>query len=204
MSEGQFSAADLEPSDEEKQAARRSLLDRVGAAVGALAAGVWVGGMIALGACAAPFVFSLTPDPYSGNAMSAAFARFDQIALGAAVLLLAAEVVRTWAAGPRGRTIPARIRRMLGILMAAGAAYVGLSLTPRIAQMHVDGVRRMVGPEGALLERIHKQAEAVGKAEVVMGVALLLLHVFTIKARRPEDFDDDSFSPGPLPPGPRS
>jgi len=202
MSEGQFSAEDLEPSDEEKQAARRSMVDRVGAAVGALAAGVWAGGMIALGVCAAPFVFRLTPDPYSGNAMSAAFARFDQIALGAAVVLLAAEVGRTWAAGPRGRTIFVRVRRMLAMLMAAGAAYIGLSLTPRITQMHLDGVRRMVGPEGALLERVHKQAEAVGKAEVVMGIALVLLHVFTLNVRRPED-EDDAFSPGPLPPGPR-
>ena len=61
---------------------------RLAAAVGALAAGVWVGGMVALGACAAPFVFRMTPAPYSGDAMGAAFARFDQIALGAAVALL--------------------------------------------------------------------------------------------------------------------
>jgi len=202
MSEGRFTAEDLEPSDDDKRAERRLQIDRVGAALGVLAAGIWVGGMIALGACAAPFVFSLTPDPFSGNAMSAAFARFDQIAIGASVVLLGAEVARTWAAGPRGRTIPVRIRRMLAILMAFGAAYVGLSLTPRIAQMHLDGVRRMRGPEGQVLEKIHKQAEAVGKAEVVGGIALVLLHVFTLSVRRPED-DDDSFSPGPLPPGPQ-
>jgi putative copper export protein len=201
MSETQFSAADLEPSEEEKQAARRALVDRIAATAAVVASGVWVGGMIALGACAAPFVFRMTPDPFSGDAMSAAFARFDQIALFAAVVVLGAEVTRTWVAGPRGRVLLPRIRRVIGISMAIGAAYTGLSLTPQITNLHRAGVRRGVGPEGHVLERIHKRAEAVGKAEVAFGVALVALHIFTLGVRRPED--DEECSPGPLPPGPR-
>src|SRR5580693_6128021 len=103
MNDDRFSASDLEPDTEEVQATRRALVERVATTVAVLAAGVWVGGMTALGACAAPFVFRLTPAPYSGDAMGAAFARFDQIALGAAALLLGAEVTRTWASGARGR-----------------------------------------------------------------------------------------------------
>lgn len=204
MNETRFTAADLEPSDEEKQAARRLAVDRTAATLGALAAGIWVGGMIALGVCAAPFVFRMTPDPFSGDAMGAAFARFDQIALGAAVVLLGAEVARTWASGPGGRGILPRVRRMTAFAMAACAAYIGLSLTPRISELHRSGVRRGFGPEGEVLEQVHKRAEAIGKAEVVLGVALVALHVFTLRARRPEDdLEDLDPSPGPLPPGPR-
>ena len=199
MNETRFSAADLEPSDDDRGAARRWLVERVAATVAVLAAGVWVGGMIALGACAAPFVFRLTPAPYSGDAMGSAFARFDQIALGAAVVLLGAEVARTWAAGARARTSASRVRRVAAVIMAACAAYIGLSLTPQINELHRTGARRGEGPQGEELERIHKTAEAVGKAETGLGVLVVALHVFTLAARRPDD-EDETYT-APKPPG---
>ncbi|WP_437674416.1 DUF4149 domain-containing protein [Sorangium sp. So ce131] len=199
--EPQFSEADLAPSPEERAASRRLLIDRAAASTAALAAGAWAGGMVALGACAAPFVFRLTPAPYSGDAMTAAFARFDQLALGAAVILLGAEVVRTWAAGRRGVGPAARVRRVLAMVIAGCAAYVGLALTPRIAALHRDGARRGEGELGMELERAHRRAELAGRAEVFLGASLVVLHVFTLGARRPEL--DDEEADAPLPPGPR-
>ncbi|MGK3999155.1 DUF4149 domain-containing protein [Sorangium sp. So ce1024] len=200
--EAQFSEDDLAPSPEERAAARRSLIDRVAASVAALAAGAWAGGMVALGACAAPFVFRLAPAPFSGDAMSAAFARFDQLALGAAVILLGAEVARTWAAGRRGAGHAARVRRVVAMVLAGCAAYVGLALTPRIAALHREGARRGEGALGVELERAHRRAELAGRAEVFLGASLVVLHVFTLGARRPEDDDDEEMA-APLPPGPR-
>jgi uncharacterized membrane protein len=200
MNEERFSASDLEPSDEEKSRALRGVVERVAATVAVLAAGVWVGGMLALGACAAPFVFRLTPAPYSGDAMGAAFARFDQVALGAAVLLLGAEVTRTWAAGARGRSPAARVRRGLALIIAACAAYTGLSITPHINALHRAGAQRGQGQLGEELEVIHRRAELLGKAETVLGVALVGLHVFTLGARRPDD-DEEGHYAEPLPPG---
>jgi uncharacterized membrane protein len=194
-----FSAADLEPSDEERRALRRDRVDRAAAVVTALSAGIWVGGMIALGACAAPFVFQMTPAPHSGNAMGAAFARFDHIAIGASVAILGCEVVRTWMARRRRQTVVVRLRRGVAILLAMCAAYVGLSLTPTINELHRRGVTRNVGPEGTRLEEIHRRAELVGKAEVALGSALVALAIFTIR-RSEEDEDEDA--PAPLPPGP--
>src|SRR5690349_17847506 len=109
--EDRFTEADLAPSPEELRATRRALADRIAASVAALSAGIWIGGMLALGACAAPFVFRMTPAPFSGDAMGAAFARFDRIAIGASVLILGAEVIRTMVSGRRARTLAARIRR---------------------------------------------------------------------------------------------
>ncbi|AUX26644.1 hypothetical protein SOCEGT47_072140 [Sorangium cellulosum] len=201
--EAQFSEADLAPSPEERAASRRHLIDRVAASAAALAAGAWAGGMVALGACAAPFVFRLAPAPFSGDAMSAAFARFDQLALGAAVILLGAEVARTWAAGRRGASGAARVRRALAMVMAGCAAYVGLALTPRITELHREGARRGEGALGVELERVHRHAELAGRAEVFLGATLVVLHVFTLGARRPEDDDEDDEAVAPLPPGPR-
>lgn len=202
MNEERFTAADLEPSDDERRALFRFQVERVAATLAVLAAGVSVGGMVALGACAAPFVFRLTPAPYSGDAMGAAFARFDQIALGAAVIVLAAEVARTWAAGGRSRRVMPRVRRFAAFLLAGCAAYIGLALTPQINDLHRKGVRRGVGAEGDVLEAVHRRAESVGKVETGLGVALIALHVFTLGVRRPEDEDDDDEYDAPLPPGP--
>lgn len=204
MTEDRFSEEDLAPSTEEKWAARSWLVERVAATVAVLAAGVWVGGMVALGACAAPFVFRLTPAPFSGDAMGSAFARFDQIALGASAVLLGAEVARTLATGRRGRRPVARVRRFIAVLMAAGAAYTGLALTPHIMELHRGGARRGDGPLGEDLDRTHRRAETVGKAEVAGGIALIALHIFTLgAARRPGDEPGEEEDEGvaPLPPG---
>lgn len=198
MQEASFSAADLEPTPAERRTRRRDLAERLAASVAVLAAGGWVGGMVALGACAAPFVFRLTPAPFSGYAMGAAFARFDRIALGAAAVLLAAEIVRTWATLGRARTVAARARRLIAIAMAGAATYLALALTPQIGALHRAGAQRGVGAEGATLDAIHVRAELVGKIEVVLGVVLIGLHVLTLPGRRD---DDDEPAVAPLPPG---
>lgn len=201
MTEERFSEADLGPSDEVKRRARRSVVDRVAASVATLATGFWVGGLVALGACAAPFVFRMTPAPLSGDAMGAAFARFDQIALGCAAIVMAAEVLRTLLAGRRARALTARARRIIAVLMTASAAYIALVVTPTINDLHRAGARRNEGDDGIRMEALHKQAESLGKLQVALGAALVLLHVFTISAKRPEDEDDDEVQ-APLPPGP--
>ncbi len=198
-----FSASDLEPSEEDRARARRSIIDRAAAAVACLAAGTLAGGMIALGACAAPMVFKLTPAPFSGNAMGAAFARFDRIAIGASAVVLGAEVVRTWLARARPPAIVARVRRFAAILLAGAAAVMGIYVSPTINQLHERGVRRGEGEQGQLLESVHARAELLGKAEVGLAALALVLHVFTLRSREEDEIEDDGPSvglPGPEPP----
>jgi hypothetical protein len=200
--EERFTESDLEPSAEEVWARRRGFIDRIAAAVAALCAGTMFGGLIALGACAAPMVFTLTPPPWNGNAMGAAFARWDRVAVVAGALLLACEMVRTWASRGRSRDLVPRIRRAAAILVALSAVYIGATLSPRINQLHLEGVRRGEGPQGAELEEIHKRAELVGKIESALALGLVILHVLTIRSRDDED-DEDGDAQAPLPPGPR-
>lgn len=202
--EERFTAADLEPSDDVLRARRRDLVDRIAATIAVLCAGSMVGGMVALGACAAPMVFRLAPAPFSGNAMGAAFARWDRVAVVASAVLLVCEIARTWAARGRSRQVVPRLRRAAAVIVAACAVYIGTVLSPGINELHQNGVHRGDGEQGAVLDAIHKRAELVGKVETVLALGLVALHVLTLRTRRDEDEDDDDGAPAPLPPGPRS
>ncbi len=201
--EERFTEDDLLPSADELRARRRGLVDRIAATVAVLCAGSMFGGLIALGACAAPMVFSLAPAPFSGNAMGAAFGRWDRVAVGASAALLVCEIARTWAARGRSRRLVHRVRRIAAILAALCAVYIGTSLSPRINQLHADGVHRGDGERGAELDAIHKRAELVGKLEAVLALGLVALHVFTLRTRDEDDDDADEDAPAPLAPGPR-
>ena len=193
-----FGADDLAPPEWEVRAGRRMLADKVATTVAVTALGLWLGGLVALGVCAAPMVFRLTPYPFSGNAMGAAFQRFDTIAIGCGVIALGCEVVRTllrWGERPR---IAPRVRRYVAIAMALGAVYTGVRLTPSILALHRDGVRRNVGSEGAELQRLHAQAELIGKVNAPLAVLLIGLHVFTLRSGADEE--DDAVAPAA--PGP--
>ncbi len=201
-----FTADDLLPNSEDERryrgVVRRARIDKAAVVLAVTAYGMIAGGMIALGACAAPFVFKLTPHPFSGQAMGAAFSRFDYIAVACAVIGLGAEVVRTvltLKTKAAGSWWP-RVRRYAAILLALGSVYSGTQLSPQIMAFHQAGVRRNVGPEGDQLERVHKQAELIGKLVVALAAALIALHVGTTSGpSRPED-DEDVLAP--LPPGP--
>lgn len=198
-----FSEADLAPPPWEIRARRRARFDRAAAVIAVLALGLWAGGMVALGACAAPLVFALTPYPLSADAMGAVFARFDKIAVACAIVTLGCEVVRTLIdigrATSSGRLVP-RVRRYLGVLAAVLAIYSATQLTPEILRLHHAQIRRKVGRDGQLLDTLHVRAERIGKVLVVLAVLVAGLHVTTVRSARDEEQDDPA--PGPLPPGP--
>ena len=201
-----FTEEDLVPTAEPLRAS--NTIEKTATTVAVLGYGLVAGGMIALGACAAPFVFRLTPPPLSGHAMGAAFSRFDMIAVVCAVVGLAAEIARTIVSLRTKRAAGwiARTRRYAAILFAAATVYTATQLSPEIVALHAAGVRRDVSddPESARLESTHQRAELVGK--VVVGLAALLvgLHVASLGATPGATREDDDEALAPLPPGPRS
>jgi Domain of unknown function (DUF4149) len=205
-----FTEDDLAPTgmassrEEDGRALRISRIDKTAATFATIALGLWLGGTVALGACAAPMVFRLTPYPFSGQAMGAAFQRFDFIAIGCAVVALGAEVVRTLLL-LKGRSqngaVVARVRRYALIVFAAGVVWTGTQISPAIMSLHEAGVRRNVGAEGSELERIHKQAELLGKVNALIATLLIAMHVTTVRSRYDEQRDEVY---APAPPGPLS
>jgi hypothetical protein len=198
MSE-RFSEEDLAPDSSARRATRTWMIDRLAAATGVTAAGLVLGGMLALGAAAAPAVFSLTPRPFSGHAMGQAFTRFGQIALGAACVALLVEVVRALLHRRTPQRPWDRVRRLVSIGVAGCAATMAFNLTPAISRLHESGAVRGEGEQGMLLEATHRRAELVGKLESGLALTLIFLHVLTLRGR----VEDDEEVSAPLPPGPR-
>jgi len=163
------------------------------AALAVVALAIWVGGLVALGACAAPIVFRVVPAPLSGDAMGAVFRRFDGLAIGAAVVVLGCEAVRMWVReGPAGNA--ERIRGALVVAAGAAAIYGGVVLSPSIVALHAAGAVRGFGQDGLELERLHALAEGVAKAEVSMGLLLLVLQVTTLRRADPRPSDPSEAS----------
>jgi hypothetical protein len=157
------------------------VLRRAVGAVAALAVALWLGGLVTLGALVAPTIFSRVSMPWSADAMTVVFRRFDLVAMGCAAILLATEAVRAIAAVRAGRRFSRadHARAALSVLAAAAAVYEGTSISPRIADLHAAGVVRGMGPAGIELSRLHDLAETVGKAEVALLVAVVVLQVVT-------------------------
>lgn len=155
---------------------------RVASAAALLSIAVWAGGLVALGAIAAPVVFSVVAYPSSADAMTLVFQRFDAVAMVCSAVVLASEASRAAARLPFA---PPDFARAVASLLAAGAAAVeATAISPRIAALHAAGIQRGSGPGGVELARLHGLAELCGKAELFLLASVVLLHVATVGASR--------------------
>lgn len=155
------------------------LREQRAATVAVMALAIWIGGLVALGACAAPLVFKIVPAPTSGEAMGAVFRRFDVIAISCAVVVLGCEAVRIWVR-EGSATNAERLRGLLAVIAAGAAIYGGVELSPSIVALHAAGAVRGFGENGVALDRIHDLAEVVAQVEVTVGFFLLALQVATL------------------------
>jgi hypothetical protein len=164
---------------------QKDIVRLVAASLALLAAGVWLGGLLVLGAIVAPVVFREVPAPSSADAMVIVFTTFDKLAMTCAAVIAVAEVVRFRTDPPK--TI-ARIDVVrLATLAVAGALAVvqGVWLSPAIVSLHRDGAVRGLGPLGERLDRIHAWSETCGKTESVLLIALVVLLTSSAFANRP-------------------
>jgi hypothetical protein len=151
---------------------------RTGASIASgLAVAIWLGGLVVLGAITAPIVFSVAPMPQSADAMTLIFRRFDLVAMSCAAVTLASEAARAIARVPFARLDHARAA--VGVLAAGVTTYEGTAVSPRIAELHMEGAVRGLGPAGMELSRLHDLAEVLGKTAVLLLVALVVLQAVT-------------------------
>src|SRR5580693_2721277 len=136
---------------------------RITSSLAILAAALWLGGMLVLGAIAAPVVFHVVPAPTSADAMTVVFRRFDLVAMSSAVVVLVAEALRGLG---RQRMTRLDAGRLTAAVAAAGLAIVqGTWLSPAIEALHRAGAVRGSGDLGLELEAKHHWAELDGKAQ---------------------------------------
>jgi hypothetical protein len=146
-------------------------------AIGLLALAVWLGGYATIGAVVAPLVFGRVPAPYSADAMTAVFRRFDAIAIVCAALAL---LVEAGHAALRARLI-AKLDIARASLVGAAAVlaiYGGVVVSPHIERLHVEGAVRGSGPLGLELDSVHHTAERIAKLELALLLGALALYAF--------------------------
>lgn len=150
----------------------------VAATAALLACAVWLGGIVALGAIAAPVVFSVAPFPQSADAMTTVFRRFDLVAMTCAAVLVGAEGVRLVARVPFSAYDWARTA--IAVIAATLAVVEGVWVSPRIAELHFAGALRGIGGAGMELSRLHDLAELGGKAQIALLVGVVFLEVSSL------------------------
>jgi hypothetical protein len=136
----------------------------------------WLGGLLVLGAVVAPTVFNIVPAPTSADAMTVVFRRFDRIAIAASAIVLLCEVGLATVT----RTLRDALRSFSAITMSALAIYEGTMLSPKIEALHRAGAIRGLGELGLELEKSHATAELFAKTELAVGIAYVVLLVFTV------------------------
>jgi hypothetical protein len=159
---------------------RAGVVRRTAASLALLAIAMWMGGLLALGALAAPVVFATVPLPLSADAMTIVFRRFDLVAMASAAVLLATEAAVLVARLPYLRVDRARVA--VSVLAAVLAVLQGVHISPRIAELHASGALRGTGSGGLELARLHDLAEMSGQAQLVLLAAAVVLHVVALSS----------------------
>ena len=156
------------------------ILDRSLEALSLVALAVWLGGFATVGAVVAPLVFGIVPAPYSADAMTAVFRRFDSVAIACAVVVLLVEGGHALVRRPLLRL---DVVRALLVVVAGGLAVVeATSISPHIEALHRGGAIRGSGPAGLELDAVHHTAESLAKLELALLLVVVVLHAFALRA----------------------
>jgi len=149
---------------------------------GLLALTVWVGGLLALGAIAAPSIFEVVAAHQvandrllAGTIFGEALRRFHLVSYACAIVLMGTLVVRG-VMGPR--PIMFALRVAVAFLMLVATAYSGLVLAPRIARLQANArVAPSTLPEtdSRRLEfgRLHAMSTSIQLIPILGGLFLL-------------------------------
>jgi hypothetical protein len=134
---------------------------------------VWLGGIVVLGAVAAPVLFRRLPPAEAGALFGPMLAIFEKVSLGAAV----ATVLGAFAKGMIGRQNPnlwviardVALALMVGLLLAAN-----LWLHPAIRTLQVGLPAAQNDPARIRFGKLHKLSERVMSAQLFLGLVVLL------------------------------
>lgn len=143
---------------------------------------IWVGGLIVLGALAAPTIFSVlaTHDPGGGRVLGgtlfgAIFTRFQHLALALGVTMLALLAARA-ALGPRPRRMAVRMWTVAAMLTMSLAT--GILLTTRIDAIRDETAGAVADlpdtdPRKIEFGRLHGASNGLMLLTLVAGLGLL-------------------------------
>ena len=139
---------------------------------------VWVGGIVALGAIAAPVLFRRLPRPDAGALFGPMLQIFEKVSLVAAVLAVIGAVAKGWIGGQNANVWALTRFAALG-LMVLLLAYANTMLHPSIRALQAQHDRISERPEAdparTRFQMLHKRSERVMMAQLWLGLVVLLL-----------------------------
>jgi hypothetical protein len=153
---------------------------------GLIALTIWVGGLIGVGAVAAPAIFETIdarqgPDGrlLAGAVAGEMFRRFHWVGYACGAALVGVLTLRA-VLGPRPRWFAARAA--LAVAMLGSSAYSGFVVSPRIENTRKEiGVSPSSLPEGdarrAAFGRLHAQSSLLQLVPIVGGLVLIVLEL---------------------------
>ncbi|OFW05062.1 MAG: hypothetical protein A3H96_06025 [Acidobacteria bacterium RIFCSPLOWO2_02_FULL_67_36] len=144
---------------------------------------LWVGGLVALGAIAAPSIFdvsALRVEGPAGRLLAGAIfgetlRRFHLLTYAAAAVLLISLLTRA-VLGPRPRRFAVRVA--IAFLMTAATVYAGLVLAPRIGRTQAEigaapSTLAETDPRRVEFERLHGASSGLELVPLAGGLLLL-------------------------------
>lgn len=139
--------------------------------------GVWVGGMLTLGALVAPTVFNtVKPVEVAGEAMSLVFRRFNGGLVYVCIVWVAVGFLgKGYLGPPRGRS--RWIEGGLLTIMILSALYIGSVLGPRMQELRQDRLRDPSNTAVvAEFDRGHRLSERLFLLNMLLGLGVLFIN----------------------------
>lgn len=139
---------------------------------------VWIGGIVALGAIAAPVLFRRLPRPDAGALFGPMLRVFEKVSIGAAIATVAGAAGRAWLGGQNANPwFFARVAVLAGMCFFLIAAVVFVH--PAVRAVQEANPRISERPDGdparAKFQRLHKLSERLMSAQLVLGLGALFL-----------------------------
>jgi uncharacterized membrane protein len=149
--------------------------------------GIWVGGMLTLGALVAPTVFNtVKPVEMAGDAMSLVFHKFNSgLVYVCIVLVVLGFIGKCFLGGPRGK------RRWIegGLLtvMVLSGLYIGAILGPKMQSLRqITLTDRSNGMAVAEFDHKHRESVDLFSINLLLGFAVLWMNSGTAVSDRKE------------------
>ena len=138
---------------------------------------IWMGGIAALGAIAAPVLFRRLPRVEAGALFGPMLRIFEKVSLGAAIATVIGAAGKGWIGGQNANAWilmrDAALLLMVGLLLAANVA-----IHPAIRRLQSDnpgiGARPEEDPARRKFQKLHRLSERVMSAQLLLGLVVLL------------------------------
>ena len=137
---------------------------------------VWVGGIVALGAIAAPVLFRRLPRPEAGALFGPMLRIFEKVSLAAAILAVAGAAAMAWIGGQHANLwVVVRYVALAGMCVLLFAANILVHPAIRTVQDANPGIsqRPETDPARARFQSLHKLSERLMTGQLVLGLVVL-------------------------------